>query len=116
MKKAEYQQITAKQRARFNDIAGKIERGEPLTKGESSSAASMLRIAADKLIGGKPPRDRKLDPGTVAVRFFDLVKEGVSKNKAYERLAAEFDCSDTAIKAVIRGVSKQIDRLLDSLG
>ncbi len=99
-----YKEIAEKQRAVLLAIADKIERGDSLTEWERSRAAARLRLAAGliKTTQSKVGRKRTID-GSAAAEFWMLVKDrGFSKNKAYDKLASDFDCSVQAIKDVVR--------------
>ncbi|MCC5451690.1 hypothetical protein LMJ53_08120 [Rheinheimera sp. UJ51] len=90
-----------KQRAYIHSIAEKMETGKKLSSLESKWAAAVLRAAATRMSEVRPRNIGKpsILPGDLAIHFnLKVVFDGLSRNKAIENLAEQFNVSETAIK------------------
>jgi hypothetical protein len=103
----EYAEAARHQREWINELADKIEAGEPLkTLLDRKLAAGLLRASA-KQIPDKQPRRRGAEPKfnsqQAAWEFALLVNaHGRSHNKAHEELAERFGVEPEAIRKALK--------------
>jgi len=96
----EHRELAERQKKQLMELAKKIEDGQPLDKYETGRAVGAIRIAADRINpvrkrpAGKPSKIRDDARLVYAVMRLD----GVSKNKAVERIAEMYEVSTTAVK------------------
>ncbi len=102
-----YARTVRRQRAWLNEIANRIEQGEPLDKLERSLVAQIVRGRADRMdesLPRKPGRAPRANWSAVALEFELLVRaKKMSKSAARGHLAEKYDVS---IEAVRQGLKK----------
>lgn len=118
MSDEEYARIIRTQRAYMLAVAAKIDAGEPLDKDERIRAALVIRTWAAHT-SEKQPRQRgqrpKICAANVALQFVMMAESPEkthSANKAYEELAASYDCSIKAIKDAIEKYGDEAARII----
>lgn len=103
---SEHARVAQDQREWARTIAGKIERGEPLTRGlDRKAAAAILRGWADNLPDAPPRRVGrlpKIDAGEVALQFAAMRAQGVQKGEAVAQLAERWEVTDEAIRKALK--------------
>jgi hypothetical protein len=102
----EFARIARWQRKYLAELAGKVERGEPLDETGREWTAGVLRAWADQ-IPIKQPKKRgqqpKIDAGPVAIQYAVMVcRDGKKKTHAIAELAERHDVSEQTIKNAVR--------------